>query len=123
MGYSLLALLCDVIDDVRNHSILQYLFETLLEIQIRNTKHNALTHREYVQIKSEANAIYNSLTKLYRSINGIRHNIHRQIYLQKLLYLPGFLNEEKRLKQMRGFEEDIAFKSIEFEYIYFEYDD
>eukprot|EP01083_Nonionella_stella_P302010 1039328_1 len=124
--YSMSALFTDVMDDMRNHSILRWLCDVLLEIKLRNNRYNddtlpTISHKEYNQMKAKCNSLFNSLTKLYRSINGIRYNINRQLYLKKLLYLPGFKDEEKQLKETRGFQYDIEFEFIEFEYVYFKY--
>ena len=124
--FSTESLFIDLIDDLRNHSILRWLFETLLEIRIRTKRLQdpdlePITHKEYNKMKSQCNSLYNSLTKLYGGINGIRRNINRQLYLKKVLYLPGFIDEEKDLKKLRGFDEMIQFEYIEFKYIYFRY--
>ena len=126
--YSQSALLTEWLDDVRNHSVFRWILESTLEMKLRTkwleeTPSNAISHRDYQRIKSQCNALFNALSKLYRSINAIRRNIDRQWQLQRLLFLPGFIDEERELKELRKFEGKIEIQRIEIHRLYFRHCD
>ena len=65
--YSRSALLTEWVDDVRNHSVFRWFLESAIEIRLRRRwllEAAPISHREYVRIRSQCNALFNCLGTL-----------------------------------------------------------